>query len=161
MARLSENSQSLFFTGFLTQISCWALHELLEKNLGMEPKVITSDALRRASITKHNPEKSFEINSRYCSQTSSQISTFSEWSYLIILFRLTKSLTVDGEYRMQNRAAIYFVKALYSLILCVTFITACIVFPHWFQEHFIDLKAESNKFQPLLYVSATLVGFYS
>ena len=78
-----------------------------------------------------------------------------------MLYRLTKSLTVDGEYRMQTRAAIYFVKSLYKVILFIFSTAIFILYPQWFQEHFIDLKADSTDFLPLLHVSATLVGFYS
>ena len=74
MAGAVEKYQWIFFTGVMTQITCWALHEFLEKHLGLEPKIITSDELRKAAAMKDNPEKSFEINSRFRTQISSQIS---------------------------------------------------------------------------------------
>ena len=67
MARVlyAEDYQWVAFTGFMTQIICWALHEFMERELGMDPSITTTIDLQKNATTKDNPLKSFEINSRY------------------------------------------------------------------------------------------------
>ena len=80
------------------------------------------------------------------------------------MYRLTKSLNVSGGYRVQTRGAVYFVKAIYSIILFITCITVFVwdyIWNYqWFLDHFIDLKPESVYFMPYQHISASLVGFY-
>ena len=60
----AKDYQWVYFTGFMTQMSCWALHEFMERKLGMEPKIITSIDLQNAAAAKDNPMKAFEMNKR-------------------------------------------------------------------------------------------------
>ena len=73
---------------------------------------------------------------------------------------MTRSLSRNG-YRIQTRAAVYFIKTLWSFITFISFFPTLIVYPNWFKAHFIDLKAESNDFPLLLHITATFVAFYS
>ena len=126
------------FTIFTTLITCWALHEFLERKLGMEPRITTSIDLQKGAAATDNPLKTYEINNR-----------------------LTKSLNVSGGYRIQTRGSIYFVKSIYAMVLFWTCITIIIASPQWFYDHFIALKADSVHYAPYQHISASLVGFYS
>ena len=61
-----EDYQWVILTGFLTMFICWALHEFLERKLGMSPRIITSIDLQQQATKKENPLKTYEINNRYC-----------------------------------------------------------------------------------------------
>jgi len=130
--------QWMFLTLFVVTVSCWALHEFFERKLGMTPSITTTIDLQKEASLKSNPLRSLEMNNR-----------------------LTKSLNVNGGYRIQVRGSVYFVKTLYTLSLFVCCTAMIGAYPQWFVDHFISMKAESVYFAPYLHVSASLVAFYS
>lgn len=67
---------------------------------------------------------------------------------------------MDGRWRIQSRAAIQFVKTIYTFTLLIIAAITTLVWPQWFVDHFILLKPESNDFPPLLHMAASMIGYY-
>ena len=67
---------------------------------------------------------------------------------------------MDGKFRIQSRAAIQFVKTIYTFSFFIFVVIMMFVWPQWFADHFIYLKPESNDFPPLLHIAASMLGYY-
>ena len=113
---MSASGEWLVLTLMLTVLVCWALLELMERALGMAPKIVTVDQIHdRALADSTNPVGNFIVNKR-----------------------LTKSYY--GAYRMQTRGTIYYIRFLWSGSL---FLVSCIVYfsdTSWFLDHFVNLE---------------------
>ena len=106
----------LFLTMVLTVFACWALLEIMERALGMAPKIVTVEQIYdRALADRTNPVGNFIVNKR-----------------------LTKSYYTG--YRMQTRGTIYYIRFLWSgglfLVSCIVYFTNF----DWFLDHFVRLE---------------------
>ena len=116
----------------------WAVQEILERKCNLAPYIMETDELQRISATKQDSDEHFKMNRQ-----------------------LTKSLDIEGVYRIQSRASIYFIKAVYQIILFIAFFLIMDLDIPWMLDHFIYLKADSVNHIQYLHVSASLVGYYS
>eukprot|EP00485_Elphidium_margaritaceum_P022838 CAMPEP_0202712594 /NCGR_PEP_ID=MMETSP1385-20130828/43529_1 /ASSEMBLY_ACC=CAM_ASM_000861 /TAXON_ID=933848 /ORGANISM="Elphidium margaritaceum" /LENGTH=428 /DNA_ID=CAMNT_0049372681 /DNA_START=84 /DNA_END=1370 /DNA_ORIENTATION=- len=117
---------------------CWALQEIMERGMGMAPNITRAASLHSQSRTESNPMKHYRMNKM-----------------------LTKSLDIDGRFRIQTRGTIYFIKAIHQLVLFIVSICVFASSPEWFTDHFIHLRADTTFYAPYMHVSASLLGYYA
>ena len=133
----TQDYKYLLLTIILTVFFSWSLQEIFDHAFHFLPRIISLQELESMAKGKPNHDQ-----------------------YLIINKRLTKSMDSKGNYRMQTRASVYFVKSIYCFLGLMSFlITFCS--NEWFVDHFINLKQETTHNMPYLYVVACTVGFYS
>ena len=110
----------------------WGLQEILERKCGLAPIIVAANTLEE--------EKYKDVINK----------------------QLTKSLDIQGIFRIQARASIYFIKALYQFFVFVSFVFYVVwPTPEWFLDHFIYLKFDSVYHLPYLHVVASFIGYYS
>eukprot|EP01083_Nonionella_stella_P027115 74604_1 len=135
-----EEYQWVTLTMFLTAFLCWTAQEILERQFGMSPRIITAKDLHTESATARapNPMKHYVMNKR-----------------------LTKSLDHRGQFRIQTRGTVYFIKAVWCFLLCAAYIIlAFIVYPEWQVQHFYHLNASTVWFAPNMHFAGSVFAFY-
>jgi len=126
----------LFLTMVLTGFVCWALLEIMERQLGMAPKIVTVEQIAdHARNDSTNPVGKFIVNKR-----------------------LTKSYF--GGYRMQTRGTIYYIRFIWSGGIFFIGTGLYLANIEWFLDHFVRLKPESTYFPPYQHVNACIIAFY-
>ena len=149
------------FIVFSTSFLWWALHELLERKLGMAPKITTVEKLQKLALKNKDPQKSLEMNMRYYATSIFHcLIIHLNMFHLFHQCRLSKAIDENGQYRTQIRSAVRFTKTIYEALICFSVSSLIIAYPDWAWEYFIELNGDSARFEPFLHLSAVVAGFY-
>ncbi len=60
-----EDYHWVMFTAAMTMFLCWALHEILERKLGMHPRITAAVDLQKKAAMSEHPVESMEMNNRF------------------------------------------------------------------------------------------------
>ena len=124
-------SQKPWIVVVVTIFLCSVCLEVLERRCGMQPRIVIDAELKKHSEGNYNIHR-----------------------------RLTKALDTKGQFRMQRRAAVFFIKGTIYFIALVMTLVMWSKYPEWFKDHFVDFVAESVYFAPLLDSLAIIIGVY-
>ena len=161
---------TIFFTLFL----CWMVEEILQRQFKITPKIRGRDSIIDAvlshdtQLTLANKEKIKAqrnlslINSTRVdinSDTNTGNNNYDE--KISMIFRLTHSLDHDGYYRMEQRASVYIVKAIWCVLLTTLSTVVAVTDFDWFIKHYIKLDASSVDYMPYRVASSTILAYYA
>eukprot|EP01084_Bolivina_argentea_P089609 161657_1 len=132
----SYPSHWLMFTMVVTCLTCWTLLEVMERIFGMAPKITNlSEIHDLARNDRDNPVAKYILNKR-----------------------LTK--TYYGNYRIQTRGTMYYIRFLWSGVMFVVAMTTILTNQEWFKNHFIYLKSDTVYLHSYQHVTAAIIAFY-